>query len=265
MPAEDLRIALIPHNIVPGNVSANLDIVEQRISTLEQDTDLIVLPEMFNTGFTADTQLIKSYAENDSGITIQCAKRWAAKTGAAIWGGFTAGINGKYYNRGFMIMPDGETRFYNKRHLFQAGGENQIFTPGMELSPIVPIKGWNLKMSICYDIRFPEWNRNIANNYDALIVPANWAHARFHAWKHLLMARAIENQAFVAGCNREGNDAYGTYDRYDSQIFDHMGQDIAERKDDGTLYATFLAKRFTHDRSKFRPWVDADKFRIIID
>lgn len=265
MPTEDLRVALIPHDIILGEINCNLASVEQRLKSLTPAIDIVVLPEMFNTGFTVDSQLLQSIAEDDNGTTIQAIKQWASTYGFSIWGSYCANINGRYFNRGFMIMSDGSANFYNKRHLFQAGGENKIFSPGMEQSPTITIKGWNLRMAICYDIRFPIWNRNVANCYDVLIVPANWAHSRFHAWKHMLMARAIENQIFVAGCNREGHDIYGNYERYDSQIFDHMGMDIAEKDTDGTIYATFNANKFSHDRSKFRPWMDADEFKLIID
>lgn len=264
MPTENLKVALIPHDIVMGDVAKNLDIVEQRLESIRPGTDLVVLPEMFNSGFTVDLLLLQSMAEDDHGRTMQRVAGWVKRFGFAIWGGFTAKIDNRYFNRGFMAMPDGSIEFYNKRHLFQSGGESRIFTPGMEKCTIMQLKGWNLKMSICYDIRFPVWNRSVANEYDALIVPANWAHSRFHAWKHMLMARAIENQAFVVGCNRGGTDIYGSYDLNDSQAFDHMGYDIAERCEDGTVYATFDAKRFAHDRLKFRPWMDADEFQLVL-
>lgn len=264
MPTENLRVALIPHDIVMGDVAKNLDIVEQRLESIRPDTDLVVLPEMFNSGFTVDLQLLQSMAEDDHGRTMQRVAGWVKRFGFSIWGGFTAKIDNRYFNRGFMAMPDGNIEFYNKRHLFQAGGESRIFTPGMEQCPIMQLKGWNLKMSICYDIRFPVWNRSVANEYDALIVPANWAHSRFHAWKQMLMARAIENQAFVVGCNRGGTDIYGSYELSDSQAFDHLGYDIAERCEDGTVYATFDAGRFAHDRLKFRPWMDADEFQLVL-
>lgn len=265
MPDQDLKVALIPHDIALGNVQANIDAVQKRILALNPDVDLVVLPEMFNTGFCVDLPLLEKIAENDNGTTIQNVRKWAVERGVSIWGSYTSRIDGHFYNRGFMAMPDGSCQFYNKRHLFRSGGESSIYTYGMEQSPIVNFRSWNLKMAICYDIRFPAWNRNIANNYDALIVPANWANARFYAWKHMLIARAIENQAYVAGCNREGNDIYGNYMRGDSQVFDHMGFDIADRQEDGTVYATFDHVKFNRDRSKFRPWMDADDFRLIID
>ena len=242
MPSENLKTALLPHDIIEGDVQANLAAVAKRLRNLDSDVDLVVLPEMFNSGFTADPAVLARTAETNTGTT--------------------AVDNGRYYNRGFMVSPDGQRVFYDKRHLFRYGGESELFTRGDSLSPIISIKTWNVKMSICYDLRFPAWNRAFNNNYDILVVPANWAHARFFAWKHLLIARAIENQAYVLGCNREGHDLYGEYNRGDSQIFNNWGDDVADRRDDGTVYSTLIAETFNRDRKRFEPWRDADDFEI---
>ena len=264
MPSENLKTALLPHDIIEGNVQANLAAVAKRLRNLDSDVDLVVLPEMFNSGFTADPAVLARTAETNTGTTITTVQEWASKFGMHIWGGFTAVDNGRYYNRGFMVSPDGQRVFYDKRHLFRYGGESELFTRGDSLSPIISIKTWNVKMSICYDLRFPAWNRAFNNNYDILVVPANWAHARFFAWKHLLIARAIENQAYVLGCNREGHDLYGEYNRGDSQIFNNWGDDVADRRDDGTVYSTLIAETFNRDRKRFEPWRDADDFEIRI-
>lgn len=265
MPEQNLRVALLPHEIIRGDVAANLNVVESRIGSIAPDTDLIVLPEMFNSGYTNDTALLHANAETSDGPTMTAVRKWCETSGAAIWGGFTARDGDNYFNRGFMVMPGSEPIFYDKRHLFRAGGEQLILTQGMKEAPIVNYRTWNLKMSICYDIRFPVWNRNVANAYDALIVPANWAHSRVFAWKHMLIARAVENQAYVAGCNCEGSDQFGDYPRGDSFIFNNWGDDVAERTPDGIVYATFDAERLNRDRQRFSPWRDADDFKLIID
>lgn len=263
-PATDLKVALLPHDIVAYDVNANLDIVESRISAIESDTDLVVLPEMFSTGFTPETELLHRIAEPNDGPTITRVKQWASEYGVHIWGGFTACDGNNYYNRGFMASPDGNVHFYDKRHLFSYGGESRVLTAGNSLAPIIDVNGWNVKMSICYDIRFPVWNRARGNDYDILVVPANWAQARFFAWKHMLIARAIENQCFVLGCNREGSDIYGEYRRGDSMVLNNWGDDISGHRCDGTVYATLNAERFNIDRQRFAPWRDADDFQLII-
>jgi predicted amidohydrolase len=265
MPSQNLKIAAIPLDIVAHDSEANLAAAIERLNNLDKDTDLAVLPEMFNTGFTPDIRQLESNAQPDDGALITELRSQARQRGIAIWGGFTAIDGGNYYNRGFMIDDKGEATFYDKRHLFSYGGESKVLTPGMKEAPIVAYRSWNLKMAICYDIRFPVWNRARANNYDVLIVPANWAHARFFAWKQMLLARAIENQAFVVGCNREGNDIYGEYRRGDSQAFNNWGDDIADRRDDGTMYATLHAEQFNIDRQRFAPWRDADDFKLYLE
>ncbi len=265
MPEQNLKIALIPHAIIEGRPEENIKAVESRLAEVDADTDLVVLPEMFNAGYTTAPELLRKVAEGNDGPTILAVRRWVEKFGFAVWGGFTARNGENFYNRGFMAMPDGTVEFYDKRHLFRAGGEQMILTPGMALPPVVNFRTWKLCMSICYDIRFPVWNRNVDLRYDALIVPANWAHSRVFAWKHMLIARAVENQAFVAGCNREGTDLWGEYPRGDSFIFNNWGDDIAERRDNGIVYATFDAQRLSRDRQRFSPWQDADDFQLIID
>lgn len=265
MPDRNLKVAIIPHDIIENDTEANLEAVARRLTSVESDTDLVVLPEMFNTGYSNSRQQLRENAETDDGPTMMAVRDWARTYKMAIWGGFTAVDNaGNLYNRGFMAAPDGTALFYDKRHLFRAGGEHQLLTPGDRRSPIVSYRGWKLKMAICYDIRFPVWNRSVANEYDALIVPANWAHSRVFAWKHMLLARAIENQAYIVGCNREGSDRFGEYPQGDSFAFNHWGDDIADRRSDGTIYAVFDGARLDLDRQRFSPWMDADRFEILL-
>ncbi len=265
MPLQDLKVALIPLDIVPFDTKANLDTAINRIDRLEPDTALCVLPEMFNSGFVLNKEQMLKIAEPKDGLIITTLKAKAIQKRIAICGSFTAIENDCLYNCGFIINDNGDTTFYNKRHLFSYGGEDTVLTAGKAEAPIANYRSWNLKLAICYDIRFPIWTRTHANDYDLLIVPANWPHSRFFAWKHLLIARAIENQAYVLGCNCEGNNSYGNYQRGDSQAFDFLGGDIAEHCNDGTIYATLSAERLNSGRQRFSPWRDADKFNIIID
>lgn len=264
MPNRNLKIALLPHDIVDNDPARNLAIIASRLEDIDKDTDLVVLPELFTTAFTTDLAILHKYAESDAGPTITMLRELAGKFGFAIWGSYSARTDeGRYVNRGFMIDPESEPSYYDKRHLFSLGGENHVYSQGSMEAPIINFRTWNIKMAICYDIRFPVWNRNIANAYDALIVPANWAHTRVYAWRHMLIARAIENQCYVAGCNREGADNYGEYPRGDSFIFNYWGKDIAEYRDNGLVYGTLDAERITRDRERFAPWRDADEFRLI--
>lgn len=263
MPESNLKVAVLPHDIIENDATANIAAVERRLTSIDSDTDLLVLPEMFNTGYSNIKEQLRLNAEPDNGPTMQAVERWAKTHEMAIWGGFTAVDGcGRIYNRGFMTGPDGNTVFYDKRHLFRMGGEHNLLTPGDSRSPVINYRGWKLKMAICYDIRFPVWNRNVANEYDALIVPANWAHSRVFAWKHMLLARAIENQSYIVGCNREGSDRFGDYPAGDSFIFNHWGDNIADRRDNGIVYAIFDGRQLDTDRKRFSPWMDADTFSI---
>ncbi|MCM1483977.1 MAG: nitrilase family protein [Muribaculaceae bacterium] len=266
MPDRNLNVALIPLDIVYADRDANLRLAHEAIRSLKHCTDLVVLPEMFTSSFITDTDTLSHAADPVSGgKVIDTVRSWASEFDMCICGSFTAGDGGaEFYNRGFMVLPDGNVHIYDKHHLFSAGGESKIMSAGSGQSPIVEFRSWRLKMSICYDIRFPVWNRNRRLEYDALIVPANWPQARYYAWKHLLIARAIENQAYVLGCNRSGHDAYGEYPAEGSLLIDYWGKDISERDPlTGIVYGTLDAARLTHDRHRFRPWMDADEFSIL--
>lgn len=262
MPTRNIKAALIPLDIIAYDSDANLKQLKIRLDNLEQDTDLVVLPEMFDTGYTPDPEPLARIAHTTDGQPIKTLQEWANEKKIAIWGSFVATEDGSFFNRGFMITPDAPTRFYDKRHLFSYGGEDKAFTAGNSPAPIVEFATWNLKMAICYDLRFPVWNRSLANEYDALIIPANWVHSRFYPWKHLLIARAIENQAYVLGCNRTGKDLYGSYELTDTLAFDCHGKEIGDFSADGILYVTLDADRLNTARSKFTPWRDADNFEL---
>lgn len=264
-PSRDLKIALLPLDIVPMDPTANLAATLRTLDELDNDTDLAVVPEMFTSGYAPDHAKLKAVAEPNSGPTISRLQEWAKENNKAVWGTFVAiEPDGSLYNRGFMIDDKGSAIFYDKHHLFSLGGENKILTAGRELSPIVSYRSWNLRMAICYDLRFPVALRSQANNYDALIVPANWPASRSFPWHQLMVARAIENQVYVAGCNRRGDDHYGTYEPTQTIVLNHWGKEISDRRDNGIVYAILQADKFNSDRAHFAPWRDADNFKITI-
>ncbi|MDE5688605.1 MAG: nitrilase family protein [Paramuribaculum sp.] len=264
-PAPNLKVAVIPLDVIPADVKSNLAHACEALSRVEAETDIAVLPELFNSGFTTDAELLESIAEEDDSCTMTEVKRWAKEFGFTICGSFAGKADGCFYNRGFIAKPDGTINFYNKRHLFRLGGEYKAYQCGTVESPIVDVKGWNIAMAICYDIRFPVWNRNAGLKYDVLIVPANWPHVREFAWRHLLIARAIENQAYVVGCNRSGKDEFGEYPVDDSYAFDYMGADIAQRNANNIIYCEFDKEKLLTGRSRFKAWLDADEFTINIE
>lgn len=263
--ASDIKIAALSLDIQYASPEKNLAAALEMIDELPSDTDIAVLPELFNTSFIADKELLAKLAEPNDGPSLSALREVSAKRNILISGSFAARENGRFYNRGFIILPDGESRYYDKRHLFSVSCEAEIFTQGKAVMPVVEFKGWNISMMICYDLRFPVWSRNVKHRYDMLLVPANWPISRGYAWTHLLIARAIENQAVVVGANRGGSDDYGTYDGL-SQIFDALGMPIGHKIDNDTIVtATADPADLTLARRKLPAHFDADDFIIPLD
>ena len=202
-----LRIATLPMPIAWGDRNANIAFVEQALSSLPEKTDIVVLPELFTTGYSDDPETMAELAERNTGDTVNTLRRWASRYGCAFAGSFLASTPPHYYNRGFIIEPNGDETFYDKRHLFSLSNEARMFAPGTTPPPVVRFRGWNISLIVCYDLRFPVWCRSRHNSYDLLLVVANWPKARGYAFEHLLIARAIENQCAVVGANRGGSDA----------------------------------------------------------
>lgn len=224
--ADTINIAAIAMDIVWGNPEANLIAAERLIDKLPENTDIIVVPELFTTGFIQDETVLDELSSSVyTDLTLQKVKAWARKSDSAVCGSFSTDENGYIYNRAFFITPEGKSYFYDKRHLFLLSAENRIYTPGKEEIPVFSFRGWNISMMVCYDLRFPVWSRNRHHKYDMMIVPANWPTARGYAWEHLLIARAIENQAVYIGCDRGGHDDYGEYDGL-IKILDANGRPI---------------------------------------
>lgn len=223
-----LRVAALPVPIAPNNVAANLEFVVDKCTGLPSGVDVLVLPELFSTGFHPK-MAIDTLAEEETGNTVTTLLTLSKLYGVAIAGSFLCKDAERYFNRAFFIEPSGEVTFYDKHHLFTAGAEGTLLTAGAALPPVVRFRGWNISIVTCYDLRFPGWCRNRNSAYDLLIVPANWPVERGYAWEHLLIARAIENQSAVVGANRSGEDGFGHYDN--TFIFDCKGQPVGSESD----------------------------------
>lgn len=270
MTSDSLNIAAIALDIVWGAPEVNLNAAEAFINRLSDDTDIVVLPELFTTGMVQDeTLLAELSSQKYVDLTLNRIKAWAQGRQCAVCGSFTAAENGKLFNRAFFITPNDRTVYYDKRHLFSVSAEGKVYTAGTAIPPVIPYKGWNISMMICYDLRFPVWSRNHHHAYDMMLVPANWPTARAYAWDHLLIARAIENQAVYVGCDRSGKDDYGTYDGL-SKIVDALGRpvsSIAEGTEEQPLVLTATVSLSEIHKSRRKlPVVDsADDYTLIIN
>ncbi|MDR1090228.1 MAG: amidohydrolase [Prevotella sp.] len=254
-----LRITLVQYDIAWEDKQKNLNRIESIVSELAGQTDVIVLPEMFSTGFTMNS---RNLAEPTDGKTIGQIKEWAAKSDVAICGSYIAVEDGTYYNRGFFIAP-GEEYYYDKRHLFRMSTEPESFSAGKSCL-IFEHKGFRICLQICYDLRFPVWTRNVNNEYDLLIYTANWPASRIKVWETLLPARAIENMSYICGVNRVGTDGNGLVYNGCSKLINARGEEISnigisqEQAETVQISKTGL-ETF---RAKFPVWKDADEFKI---
>lgn len=244
---------------------ANLKTLRETISQVHPETDLLILPETFSTGFPVgkDKEEVRALAERNTGETVYILKELAARHKIAIAGTFIADSGGSLYNRAFFIEPSGDETFEDKHHLFTMAGENKVFSRGYGRLAI-RYRGWNLAMVVCYDLRFPVWCRNVNNEYDALIVAANWPEVRIGAWNTLLPARAIENEAYVCAVDCKGTDTKGYPYDGSSAVYDFKGKDVSVRfSENGLVYATMSRERLDSFREKFPAWADADPFRLL--
>ncbi len=256
-----LRVSALPLDIVLGDKDANFKKVENSLGMLPQGTDIVVLPELFSTGFTDNPESLAGWAERNTQNTVDRLRALASAYSCAFAGSFLAYTAPHVYNRAFFIEPNGDETFYDKRHLFSVSSEARLLAAGDSVSPVVRFRGWNVALAVCYDIRFPVWCRNAGNKYDIMLVPANWPQARAYAWEHLLIARAIENQCAVVGANRGGEDAFGVYTGL-SFSFDCLGHPVGRKADSGWIIADFSKIRQDEFRQKFPVSADADKFSI---
>ncbi len=257
---EDLRVSMIQSHIIWEDREENLCYYGELLRRVSGRTDLAVLPETFTTGFSMNVERL---ADTMDGPTVRALKEWASKYKMAVAGSFIATEGGKFFNRGFFITPEGEEHYYDKRHLFRMADEDKHFSPG-DKRLVVPYKGWNICLQVCYDLRFPVWSRNMANEYDLLVYVANWPEARKKVWKALLQARAIENMAYVCGVNRVGVDGKGFVFRGDSMVFDPKGKKLADagKREEITRTCTLSKKDLEAFRAKFPAWKDMDRFVV---
>jgi len=256
---QDLRVAVIQSELHWESPAANRAMFEEKIWQLNQAVDVIVLPEMFTTGFTMN---VKALAEPMNLHTFKWMKQMAAHAQAAVCGSFIVQAAGIFYNRFLWMNADGTFFTYDKKHLFRMAGEGDVFGHG-ENQLIIDYKGWKISPFICYDLRFPVWSRNINNAYDVLLYVANWPQARVHAWNTLLRARAIENSAYAVGANRLGVDGMQIVYSGDSACIDFKGNEVLNmHSNEGIGYATLSKPALDAYRETFPSWKDADHFTL---
>jgi omega-amidase len=255
-----MKIALIQSDLYWEKPSENRKKFEIKIDQIDSDVNLIVLPEMFSTGFTMNASEV---AEEMQGETIQWMQSVAKKRKCALTGSVIIVEEGKFYNRMLFVFPSREFQYYNKRHLFSLAGEDKFYTAGNQ-KVIVDYLGWKICLQVCYDLRFPVFARN-AENYDLLLYVANWPKVRTNAWDTLLKARAIENLSYVVGVNRVGLDANNYEHIGHSQVIDFLGNYILQPQETENVFVVELDKNIMLEtRKKLDFLSDRDFFEIKI-
>ena len=254
----DLVVAGVQCALSWEDAVSNRKRIGKRLESLDRAVDIIILPEMFTTGFSMRPQPV---AEKMDGTTAEWMRSCAMKYDAIITGSVIIEENGKYFNRMLWITPDGGVEYYDKRHLFSLAGEDELYAAGQEIK-IVEFKGWRINLNICYDLRFPVWSRN-TSNYDCIIYVANWPVPRIQAWSTLIRARAIENQCYVIGINRIGTDENDNVYNGHSAIIDMEGKYLVQAGEEETiLYSSLNKSGLTEFRGKFPFYRDADAFEL---
>ena len=261
----DLRVTLFQSDLYWQSADANLSAFEEKIWQLEEETDLIVLPEMFNSGFTMEPAGV---AEPVNGRTYRWMKQIAKQTQATVMGSLVVKEQYQYFNRLVIMDPSGDYQHYDKKHLFSLAGEHQSFTAGKNREVVI-VKGWRLLPLVCYDLRFPVWSRSINQDekptyeYDALVYVANWPEARIRAWDTLLQARAIENTSYALGVNRIGKDGNEIQYTGHSAVYDYVGEGLAFLGEADTMQTVSLsASQLQKFRTNFPFQADADTFTL---
>ena len=275
-----LNLTLIQTNLYWEDKEANLLLLEDKINSIEESTQVVILPEMFSTGFSMKVEKLAEYMD---GKTMHWLKKMANDKKLIVTGSLIIEEKGKYYNRLIWMLPNGQYGQYDKRHLFAYADEDKHYTPGNKRL-IASVNGWKINLMVCYDLRFPVWARQSSSphgeetpsalggevgrglEYDVLIYVANWPERRSIAWKTLLVARAIENQCYVIGVNRVGKDGHDIYHSGDSIVVDPLGEILYHKSDDEDVFTIRLEKEHLEKvREKLPFWRDADPFLLIND
>lgn len=263
-----LTFTLIQTQLHWEDKTANLNMLQQKINSINDKTEVVILPEMFSTGFSMQPE---KFAEKMDGQTVEWMKKVSADKKVIITGSLMIEEDGNYYNRLIWMLPNGQMGLYDKRHLFAYANEHDHYTSGNKRL-IASVKGWRINCNVCYDLRFPIWSRQANTGadrtkeleYDVLLYVANWPERRNLAWKTLLQARAIENQSFVIGVNRVGNDGNDIYHSGDSMVVNPMGEIVYHKAHDEDVFTITLQKdQVEMVREKTPFWRDADPFMIM--
>ncbi|AWW31397.1 amidohydrolase [Echinicola strongylocentroti] len=261
---ENLKIALVQTDLYWQDRGANLAMLEEKIWSLQGKVDLIVLPEMFPTGFSME---VEKLGEPMNFTTTKWLQQMASQTKAVVTGSVIIKDGKDFYNRLLWVRPDGEVSYYDKRHLFRMADEEHHFSMGTKRE-LFSLKGWRILPQVCYDLRFPVWSRNISNSngqmeYDLAFYIASWPAARDSAWDVLLKARAVENLCYTLGVNRVGEDGNGIAYSGHSGAYDFKGGTMAfSSEKEEVLLVTLDAEALVRYREKFPAWMDADRFEI---
>lgn len=264
-----LTITTIQSSLIWEDPAANRRMFEAKIDSVTDKMELVVLPETFTTGFSMKPAEL---AEPMDGPTLAWMKALAARKRIILTGSVIIEDGGQYYNRLLWVLPNGQIGHYDKRHLFAYAGEDRQFTAGNRRF-VASVKGWRIFLQVCYDLRFPVWSRQQSavgnpseSEYDLLITVANWPERRSNAWKTLLAARAIENQAYVVGVNRVGEDGNGINHAGDSVILDPLGQPLYHKTFDEDIFTITLDKTALEKLRNDLPFLrDADSFTLLND
>ncbi|MBK0378852.1 amidohydrolase [Mucilaginibacter segetis] len=256
---DNLKITVYQGYLFWENIDKNLQNISLRLSGIREKTNLIILPEMFNTGFTMNAEKL---AENMGGKTMQWMAKTASGFDSVVTGSLIIKESDHYYNRLIWMKPDGTYEHYDKRHLFALGKEHQTYTAGTD-KLIVELKGWKICAAICYDLRFPVWLRNVNEDYDLLMIVANWPEKRALHWRTLIPARAVENQSYVIGVNRVGHDGNEIYHSGDSTCIDPNGNVVYYKRDEEDVYTFSIIYDEIKKARRALPFLkDADSFTL---
>lgn len=267
----NLSISIIQSKLFWENKEANLRMFEEKLDSIPERTEIVILPEMFSTGFSMQPEML---AETMEEKTVSWMREQAQKNGIILTGSVIIKEDNKFYNRLVWMLPNGEYGYYDKRHLFAFATEHEHYASGNKRL-IASVKGWKINLQVCYDLRFPVWarqtppfpgevGRGLEPEFDVLVYVANWPQARSHAWKTLLCARAIENQCYVVGVNRVGRDGKDIEYSGNSMVIDPLGEVLYHMADDEDIFTISLQKEHLQQvRTKYPFWKDGDDFKIL--